>query len=136
VVALGRWLRVLVALWATFAAAGCAGVITTASGQRLAITSPEFRDYVEQVFRRQNQTVTDLAFALEDAPPGDSTSSVALASAESTLLDACAGLNQLATARRDQQRLGPRRQAEAARQAPRCEAATAKARVALDQAGQ
>jgi hypothetical protein len=111
-------------------------VVTTASGQRLAIASPEFRDYVERIFRQQNQTATELAFALEDVPQGDSTSSVELAVAETALLDACEGVNQLATARRDQQRLGPLRQAEAARQAPRCEAATAKARVALDQAGQ
>ena len=44
----------------------CASV-TTAAGERLALTSPEFRAYVERVFREQNRVASELAFELEDA---------------------------------------------------------------------
>ncbi|HLF12723.1 MAG TPA: hypothetical protein VJA26_16085, partial [Gammaproteobacteria bacterium] len=47
--------HVLGIVGAILAASGCAGAVTTAAGQRLVITSPEFRDYVERVFRQQNQ---------------------------------------------------------------------------------
>ena len=130
--ALGRRLCVLSSLWATLAAAGCAGAVTTAAGERLAITSPEFRDYVERVFRQQNQLATELAFAVEDAE--DEAASAALAVAEQSLLEACTGLNEIAAARRDEQRLGPLRQAEAARETPRCEGSILAARAALDRA--
>lgn len=110
-------------------AAGCAGSVTTAGGARLRLTSAEFRAYVERVFREQNSAATELAFAIED----DDSSSAELALAEESLLAACAGLNRLATARRDQLRLGPGERASAAREAPRCEAATSAARTALEQ---
>jgi hypothetical protein len=103
----------LLSLW------GCAAV-PTADGQRLRLRSPEFRDYVERVFREQNRVADALAFALE-APnvqdPG-------LADAEQELLAACAGVNELATARRDQQRLGMRASVRAARSVPDCERVT------------
>jgi hypothetical protein len=108
--------------------AGCA--VTSADGQRLRPGSSEFRAYVEQVFREQNQVASDLAFALEAAsagvPPED------LAAAEDALLMACAGLNELAALRRDEQRLGPRRGLKAARTAADCEIAARSARAALD----
>ncbi|HEX7235625.1 MAG TPA: hypothetical protein VF405_01610 [Gammaproteobacteria bacterium] len=92
----------------------------TADGQRLRLRSPEFRDYVERVFREQNRVADALAFALE-APnvqdPG-------LVDAEQELLAACAGVNELATARRDQQRLGMRASVRAARSVPDCERVT------------
>lgn len=99
--------------------AGCAAV-ATADGERLSLTSDEFRAYVERVFREQNRLADEVAFAL-DAPGG---AAPELAAAEQRLLDACAGVNELATARRDQQRLGMRRSAGAARTVPRCETAT------------
>src|SRR5690554_3682800 len=40
---------------------GCAP-ITTLEGERLALRSPEFRDYVEQVFREQNRVASELTF--------------------------------------------------------------------------
>jgi hypothetical protein len=43
------------------------------------------------------------------------------------LLDACAGLNELATARRDERRLGIRRSAQSARTVPTCERAAREA---------
>jgi hypothetical protein len=98
---------------------GCAAV-PTADGSRLRLGSAEFRDYVERVFREQNRVADAVAFALE-APnvqdPG-------LADAEQELLAACAGVNELATARRDQRRLGMRTSVRAARSVPDCERAT------------
>jgi hypothetical protein len=103
---------------------GCAAV-STADGQRLELTSAEFRAYVERVFREQNRLTDELAFALEDAvaPSAD------LAAAEQALLEACAGVNALATARRDERRLGMHRSAVAARSVPECEQAS---RAAVD----
>jgi hypothetical protein len=97
--------------------AGCAAV-PTADGERLRLASPEFRAYVERVFREQNRVADELAFALE--APG---SSAALASAEERLLAACAGVNELATARRDETELGIRTSVRAARTVPDCEEA-------------
>jgi hypothetical protein len=99
--------------------AGCAAVATV-DGQRLKLTSEDFRAYVERVFREQNRVADELAFALEapGAERGD------LAAAEQRLLEACAGVNELATARRDERRLGMRRSSSAARTVPQCEAAT------------
>jgi hypothetical protein len=106
-------------LAATLALHGCAAV-PTADGQRLSLASPEFRAYVERVFREQNRVAGALAFALEAAagPAAE------LAAAEQALLEACAGVNELATARRDERRLGLRRRAAGARSVPACERAT------------
>lgn len=105
--------------------AGCAGV-RTLDGQRLALTSPEFRAYVERVFREQNRLADELAFAAEGGEGGAS-----LESAEQALLEACSGVNELATSRRDDARLGLRRSAAAARSVPQCEAASRAAAAAL-----
>lgn len=92
----------------------------TADGQHFRLGSAEFRDYVERVFREQNRVADAVAFALE--APGAQSSE--LATAEQELLAACAGVNELATARRDQQRLGMRSSVRAARSVPECERAT------------
>jgi hypothetical protein len=99
--------------------AGCAAVATV-DGQRLKLTSEDFSAYVERVFREQNRVADELAFALE--APGYERG--ALAAAEQRLLEACAGVNELATARRDESRLGVRRSLSAARTVPQCEATT------------
>jgi hypothetical protein len=99
--------------------AGCAAV-STLDGERLTLTSAEFRVYVERVFREQNRVADEIAFALEaadDAPDE-------LAFAEQRLQDACAEVNELATARRDELRLGVRRNLSAARSVPECERTT------------
>ena len=98
---------------------GCAAV-PTADGQRLSLRSVEFREYVERVFREQNRVADAVAFALD--APGEQDAQ--LAAAEQELLVACAGVNELATARRDQQRLGMRSSVRAARSVPDCERAT------------
>jgi hypothetical protein len=102
---------VLAGLW------GCAAV-PTADGERLRLGSAEFRSYVERVFRDQNRAADAAAFALET--PG---SHAELEAAEQALLAACAGVNELATARRDQRRLGIRNSARAARSVADCERA-------------
>lgn len=108
-----------VVLCAVICLPGCA-VVPTADRQRLRLGSAEFRDYVERVFREQNRVADAAAFALE-APGAQDPS---LAAAEQELLAACAGVNELATARRDQRRLGVRKSARAARTVPDCERAT------------
>lgn len=98
---------------------GCAAV-PTADGQRLSLRSAEFREYVERVFREQNRVADAVAFALD--APGEQDAQ--LAAAEQELLAACAGVNELATARRDQRRLNMRDSLRAARSVPDCERAT------------
>jgi hypothetical protein len=115
--------------------AGCAAV-TAADGRRMALGSAEFRSYVERVFREQNQAASELAFALEepsaeDPSPLDGAKAPELGEAEQALLAACAGLNELATARRDERRVGLRRSVTLARKAPDCERATLAARSLL-----
>jgi hypothetical protein len=105
----------------------CAAVVT-ADGQRLEPASAEFRAYVERVFREQNEVASELAFAIEDAAPDPP---AALTSAEDALIGACAGLNEIAARRRDEQRAGARRGLAAARAAPQCERAARAARAAL-----
>jgi hypothetical protein len=115
--------------WIATLLAGCAAV-TAADGTRMAFGSDEFRAYVERVFREQNKVADELAFALED-PGADGRKRSALAAAEDALLAACAGLNELAASRRDEQHVGVRRGAAAARRAPDCERATLAAGAAL-----
>src|SRR5919109_2609732 len=105
-------------LVATLALQGCAAV-STAGGEKLGLRSPEFRAYVERVFREQNQVADELAFALDAAP-----ARAEPAAAEQALIAACAGVNELATSRRDGQRLKLKEQLAAARSVPDCERAT------------
>lgn len=119
-------LRTAASLVATAILAGCA--VLTADGDRLSLTSPEFRAYVERVFREQNKVADRFAFALEDAanPPAE------VAAAEQSLLTACSDLNQLATARRDERRLSLRQRSAAARSVPECERTMRASAAALD----
>ena len=103
---------------------GCA-TVTTTDGERLTLRSQEFRDYVERVFREQNHWATELLNAQDGA---EGARYEELIRVEDSLLAACAGLNELAAARRDARTLGPLRQAELARSAPECEAITTEAR--------
>jgi len=121
--------RLAALLAAALVLPGCAAV-ATADGQRLALTSPDFRAYVERVFREQNRLADELAFALEDS----ATAPAGLVAAEQSLLEACAGVNELATARRDERQLGARHSVRAARSVPVCEEATRSAATALEAA--
>jgi len=113
-------------LAATAAVSACAAVVT-ADDERLRLGSPEFRGYVERVFREQNELADALAFAVEDQPSPPA----ALVAAEQALLGACTGVNELATARRDSRRLGMSRSLELARSIPGCEQAIRQAGPAL-----
>ncbi len=109
-------------LGATLVCNGCA-TVATGDGERLALTSPEFAAYVERVFREQNRVSDALAFALEDA----SAERPDVVAVEQALLAACAGVNELATARRDDETLGLRRSSATARSVPACERAAREA---------
>jgi hypothetical protein len=109
--------------------AGCATTITTMDGRTLTLNSPELRDYVERVFREQNQAATALAFAQDEASGNRYETLLQL---EDALLEACADLNELAAARRDNRALGLRRQARMATTAPSCESSTRQTEEALD----
>jgi len=124
--ALARW----VALCALSCSSGCA-TVATADGEQLRLASADFREYVERVFREQNRVADELAFALE--APGAERSE--LGDAEQRLLDACAGVNELATARRDERHLGVRRSAASARSVPACERAASDAARLIDPDG-
>lgn len=127
-----RALSLLALTGALTAFSGCASVVT-ADGERLRMTSSEYRDYVETVFRAQNRVASDLAFALEDASAAEPLE-LALAAAEARLIEECASLNEIATRRRDDERTGLRRGVAAGRAAPRCEAATQAAEAVLARA--
>jgi len=121
-------LRISVAALALLA--GCAGTVTVSDGRTLRLDSPEFRDYVERVFREQNEVATTLAFGQEEA---SGSRYDALLEFEDALLAACAEINELAAARRDGRSLGVREQARMATTAPGCEATTQGTREALDE---
>lgn len=122
-------LRCAAALAGVLFAAGCSAV-ETIDGERLGVRSEAFADYVESVFRRQNAVATELAFALE-AEELDTPRYARLESAEVALLDACAGLNEIAAGRRDRQEVGGLRALRAARRTPDCERATREAEALL-----
>lgn len=112
--------RGLLVLVPAVLATACA--VTTADGERLAVGSDEFGDYVERVFREQNRVATELTFELEREDLSAARID-ALETAERALLDSCAELNALAAARRDDEALGRLAAARAARTAPECERA-------------
>lgn len=118
--------RVALLLIALVAVSSCATVVTV-DDARLHVASPEFRVYVERVFREQNRLLNELAFVLEDSPDA----APLLLAAEEALIDACGGVNALATARRDSVKLGMRRDLQLARSAPACELAARQAAAAL-----
>ena len=108
---------------------GCASTVTATDGRTLRLNSPEFRVYVERVFREQNAVATALAFSQDEA---SGVRYDTLLELEDGLLAACAELNALAAARRDSRALGVREQARMATTAPGCEATTQRTQEALD----
>jgi hypothetical protein len=107
---------------------GCA--VTAANGTRMGLKSDEFADYVESVFRRQNEVASALALELESEDTA-SERYERLDAAELELLDACVGINELAARQRDGEPLGGFKALKRARQAPECERSTANAAAAL-----
>lgn len=106
----------------------CAGCVTvvTGDGERLRAGDAAFAEYVETVFRMQNDVASALAFALDDADV-DSARHQQLEAVELAVLEACQDLNALAAARQRDERSGGLRGLAAARAAPTCEAAASEA---------
>jgi len=103
----------------------CAGRLETADGERLRLTSDEFRGYAEEVFREQNRVATEIAFALEASDRYEEVSLNRLEQADQALFDDCAALNQMAMRRRDGDGRRIFSDAKAARTVPQCERAAA-----------
>ena len=109
--------------------AGCAPYITAANGDRMRANSQEFRDYARQVFEMHNEAVTTIAYALDDleSDPDQIDRYNGIVDADDRMMDACAELNKLAIARRDDKQLGMSELAGVASSVPDCERATAQA---------
>ena len=91
--------------------------------------SQEFRDYARQVFEMHNDAVTTIAYALDDleSDPDQIDRYNGIVDADDRMMDACAELNKLAIARRDDKQLGMSELAGVASSIPDCERATAQA---------
>jgi hypothetical protein len=100
----------------------CAGSIRTPEGDRMRLRSEEFAAYAEDVFRQQNEVLDALAFALDEQPDEPR-----LLRAEDSVLEACAGLNEMAVRRRDAESVRPLRGLRVARRIPECARAAAQA---------
>ena len=112
-------------LWglSLLALTACA-TVKSYDGARYRVGSAAFRSYLEQVFRLQNQTVDELAFAQEDLILSRADTAIALSEAEARLLKACSELNRLAVSRRDQTPMGRAESLVAARSVAECERAS------------
>ena len=128
-----RILRACVCLAIALPAGAC--TVVTGDGVRLRAGSDAFADYVESVFREQNEVLSALSFAL-DAESLDSDRYIALEAAEADVLEHCDGLNVIATARQRGERSGGLGALAAARRAPDCERAAQSARDLLGPDGQ
>lgn len=120
------FVSILILLWL----GGCA--VTSVDGRRMSLRSESFADYVEAVFRRQNDVAAELAFEIDelaDDDPGYET----LEAAEFELMSACRGLNQLARAQRAGESPGGFGALKRARSAPACEQAAEKAHALLSE---
>ena len=109
---------IILVFFSLAAVSGCAGTLATASGERLRISSAEFAEYAEEVFRLQNEVLDELAFALDEGPDD-----IGLLNAEERVLEACSEINEVAVRRQRGGGVRPLRDMEAARTVPACEAA-------------
>lgn len=78
---------------ASLLCAGCASVATV-------------REDAERTFREHNRVSTEVMLVLPELDPGDA-ATAELVAADRDMLSACAPLNAMAIARRDQRRIGP-----------------------------
>ena len=120
--------RILSSIAVVIGLSGCA--VTSVDGVRMPLRSDGFSNYVEAVFRRQNDVATELAFAIDDESLGSERHAI-LEAAEFELLSACRGLNQIARAQRDGESVGGFGALNRSRAAPDCERATDKAAALL-----
>lgn len=106
----------------TLALLASACTVTSLDGRRMPVRSDDFANYVESVFRDQNDVANDLVLILDAADPG-SIDYAALEDAEFDLFEACRGLNEIASSRRDGESIGGLKALRRARRAPDCERA-------------
>ena len=108
----------------------CAPLVTTADGTRIRTDSAEFREYAAQVFRVQNEVTATLAYTLDELESsGQRGEAVArLIDADDRMQQACYAVNEIAIARRDDQKVRMKQLKEAAKLVPTCENATLEAR--------
>ncbi len=103
----------------------CSTVTThTPDGRKETRTVEEFRQYAEEVFRRQNEAASAVIFWLDELEDDSPDTYTALEASEARMLQACQALNQVAARRRDQQRVGLGRKRAVVRTIGACEVAT------------
>lgn len=110
---------------------GCA--ITSVDGDRMRLKSDRFADYVETVFRRQNEISIEMASEIDDEGLTSARYSM-LDTLDRQLLVACRGMNELARAKRNAEPVRGLGGLKRARGAPDCERATNEAAAALESA--
>ena len=98
----------------------CAPLVTTADGTRIRTDSAEFREYAAQVFRLQNEITATLAYTLDELESsGQHGEAVArLIDADDRMQQECFAVNEIAIARRDDQKVGLKQLKEAAKLVP------------------
>jgi len=112
----------------------CAPLVTTADGTRIRTNSAEFRDYAAQVFRVHNEITATLAYTLDELESsGEHSEAVAhLIDADDRMQQACYAVNEIAIARRDDQKVSLRQLKRAAELVPDCENATLEAKKLIE----
>ncbi|MDH3510120.1 MAG: hypothetical protein OER85_04605 [Gammaproteobacteria bacterium] len=122
-----RWCCLMIGLTGLTA---CAPLVTTADGNRIRTNSAEFRDYAAQVFRVHNEITATLAYTLDDLESsGAHSEAVArLIDADDRMQQACYAVNEIAIARRDEQKVPLKQLKRAAELVPGCENATLEAK--------
>lgn len=102
--------------------ASCSHIYVDNLGQRQRTSDREFfSEYGETVFRRQNQASDAVASLEMAAAPEQDAQLEAIYAAESSMLDACALLNQAAVAKRDNRQLNFSVRLALARSLPDCD---------------
>jgi len=125
-----RRLGTLVPLASLLCLAACVPLVETQDGRHLRATSPAFKDYVERVFRQQNNLSWALVEALETVSDPDKRQK--LNQLESQLRRACEPVNRLASARRRGTASSRAEQLALVRTLPQCEASSQEARQLLN----
>ena len=108
----------------------CAPLVTTADGTRIRTGSAEFREYAAQVFRLQNEITATLAYTLDELESSGQRGEAVerLIDADDRMHQACYAVNEIAIARRDDQKVRMKQLKEAAKLVPACENATLEAK--------
>lgn len=126
-------LRISVAGLALLLTLGGCATVETLDGRHLRVTSGEFRDYAQEVFRRHNRVISDLLNALDVLERDEPALHARLLAAEAAMLKACAALNERALAARDKDDSASRARLAVARSVPGCDEQTRAVEKLLEQ---